>query len=178
MERKKCNKCNQIKPTDDFFKSKRNKDGCRSHCKICEKKANSERESKYSELRKKYRQGENYKEIKKKYYLDNKDKILQENSAWRQTFKGRLSSYKKAASKRNIEWLLNEDEFKSFWGKPCYYCNDEISTIGIDRIDNNQGYMFSNCRPCCSTCNTMKMALSDELFIKKIKQIINNLNKK
>ena len=172
METKKCNKCNQIKPTDDFFKSKRNKSGCRTNCKVCEKKANSERESRYSELRKEYRQGDVYKEIKKKYYLDNKDKILSENTLWRQTFKGRLLSYKRAAKKRNIEWGLSDDEFKSFWQLSCTYCNDEIETIGIDRVDNSIGYLMENCTSCCSTCNKMKMDLSKDNFINKITQIL------
>jgi len=178
METKKCNKCGLEKNKDEFFKSKRNKDGCRSSCKLCENKANRARDVKYKELRKEYRQGETYKEIKRNYYKTNTEKILADNAAWRQTFKGRLLSYKRAAKKRNVDWFLSDEEFKTFWQQPCSYCGDEIETIGIDRVDNTKGYYLENCTPCCSTCNTMKMSLSTEDFVKKIKKIITNLKEK
>lgn len=170
METKKCNKCGEIKNKADFFKSSRNKDGCRSHCKICENKSNLARQSKYK--RTEYYQSGNYKEIKRKYYKQNKEKILSENAAWRQTFKGRLLAYKKAAIKRNVEWLLSDEDFKSFWQQPCSYCGDKIETIGIDRVNNNEGYHLANCVSCCSTCNTMKMTLSKEEFVNKITKIL------
>ncbi len=177
METKKCSKCECDKELSEFFKSKRNKDGVRSQCKICESKSNNLRESKYRKLRKKYRQTETYKQIKRDYYQNNKEKILSENANWRQTFKGRLLSYKRAAKKRNIEWLLSEDEFKSFWGINCSYCNCDIKTIGIDRIENEKPYTIDNCQSCCSTCNSMKMDLSEDEFINIIKKILRHLNK-
>lgn len=172
METKKCTKCGEIKSFDEFYKSSRNKDGCRAECKVCEKKRNSVKEHQYKETRKKYRSGETYKNIKRDYYKKNKTKILTENAQWRQTFKGRLMSYKRAAKARDIEWLLSEEEFKSFWGLPCSYCGSEINTIGIDRIDNDKGYIIQNCTPCCNVCNRMKMDLSKDEFLSKIEQII------
>ena len=173
METKKCTKCHEEKSKNEFFKSPRNKDGCRSQCKVCENKANLARQSRYK--RTEYYKSGDYKEIKRNYYKNNKNKILSENAAWRQTFKGRLLSYKRAAKKRNIEWGLTDDEFKSFWQKPCNYCGEEIKTIGIDRVENDKGYFLDNCAPCCSTCNKMKLDLNHDDFINKIKQIIINL---
>jgi hypothetical protein len=178
METKKCNKCDLEKPKTEFFKSPRNKDGCRSSCKVCENKANKAREQKYREngdYRKEYFASNEYKTIKQLYYEKNTEKVLKSNAAWRQTFKGRLLSYKRAAKKRNIDWLLTDEEFNSFWQKPCSYCGDEIETIGIDRLNSDEGYYLENCVSCCSTCNKMKMDLNKELFIDKIKQIIKNL---
>lgn len=87
-------------------------------------------------------------------------------------------SYKRAAKARNIEWLLSEEEFKSFWGLPCSYCGSEINTIGIDRVDNDKGYIIQNCTPCCNVCNRMKMDLSKDGFLDKLKQITNFLKLK
>lgn len=178
MDTKKCNKCNTIKPKNDFFKSKRNKDGCRSSCKVCENKANRARDVNYKKLRKDYRQGDTYKEIKRNYYRNNKDKILTENAAWRQTFKGKLLSYKVGAEKREIEWRLSDDEFKSFWQKPCSYCGSEIETIGVDRLDSSIGYTIDNCTACCTTCNRMKLLMSKDEFINQIKLILKHITQK
>lgn len=176
MESKKCTKCGELKLLEDYFKSKKYKDGHRSQCKVCESKANLARQSKYN--RTDYYHSEEYKEIKRIYYENNKDKVLSDNAAWRQTFKGRLLSYKRAAKKRNIEWGLSDEEFKSFWQQPCTYCGCEIDTIGIDRIENDKGYVLKNCTPCCSTCNTMKMSMDKTVFIETIKRILTNLKEK
>ena len=176
METKKCTKCHEEKSKGEFFKSPRNKNGLRSQCKVCENKANLARQSKYS--RTEYYQSDVYKEVKRNYYKNNSEKILIDNAAWRQTLKGRLLSYKIAAKKRNIEWSLTDEEFENFWQKPCTYCGDEIKTVGIDRLENDKGYYLENCTSCCSTCNTMKLAMTKTEFIEKIKIILINLKEK
>lgn len=175
-----CTKCKLEKNNTEFYSDKRKKDGLRSQCKVCVNKANNDREKNYTETRKKYRfeHQEEIKANKRRYYLENKGKILKDNAAWRQTLKGRLVTYKTSAKKRGIEWLLTEKEFESFWQQKCYYCNDDITTIGIDRIDSNGNYTIDNCNSCCSTCNLMKNNLSEKEFINKLKQIIKNLKNK
>jgi hypothetical protein len=39
-----------------------------------------------------------------------------------------------------------------------------IFTNGIDRVDNNKGYILGNCVPCCTMCNRSKMDYSKEDF--------------
>lgn len=176
MENKKrCPKCGEEKERSFFHKNKQTKDGLKCWCKACVLIDNKSREEKYNLTRKAYRQGETYKEIKRNYYKTNTQKILTDNAAWRQTFKGRLLSYKRAAKKRNIGWLLSDDEFKQYWQQPCYYCGIDIETIGIDRIENDKGYFVENCVPCCTICNSMKMSLSQYEFTNKIKKIITHL---
>jgi deoxycytidylate deaminase len=52
-----------------------------------------------------------------------------------------------------------------FWQQPCIYCGKQITTAGIDRIDNNVGYTIDNCVACCRVCNWMKMQMDvDEWF--------------
>jgi len=176
---KKCKKCNETKPTDKFYKSKNTKDGLRFYCIECEKLSNSRNEPRYKETRKKWVEDnrEKYLESRAKYYEDNKDDILEKNKAWRQTFNGRLLSYKKAAKKRNISFNLTEEEIKSYWKEPCYYCGCEIHTIGLDRIDSNIGYDLDNIVPCCSTCNTMKMNLTVDDFMNHMLKIIKHRGK-
>lgn len=178
MKRKTCTKCKAEKFEEDFYKDANKKDGLKSWCKDCHLEDNKKREEKYNETRRNYRKehSEECKENKRRYYKNNKEKILKNNKKWQQTFSGRLMSYIKGAKVRKIHWLLTNEEFKSFWGKRCSYCGDEIKTIGIDRIDNKKPYELNNCRPCCTICNKMKMNLSESDFLNMVKKIHKNMD--
>lgn len=85
--------------------------------------------------------------------------------------KGRYLNYKNSARELGREFTLTKEQFLSFWDKPCTYCGESIEGIGIDRIDNEIGYIIENCTSCCITCNNMKRTLTQEIFIKKCNQI-------
>jgi len=173
---KTCTKCNVSKEKTEFYKKKAAKDGLKSWCKKCHKEDNRKRESKYNETRRKYSEThkEEYRSKKKNYYKKNKDKLLKEGKKWRQTFKGRLASYKRGAEKRNFIWELTDDEFNSFWNSKCHYCGEYIDGVGIDRMDSNIGYLKDNCVPCCTPCNTIKSSLNKEDFLNQVKKIYEN----
>lgn len=175
---KTCSKCKIPKEEIEFYRDGRKRDGLTSWCKICHNEDSKKREPKYKDYRDKYRElNKDANSIKKRlYYQINKKDILEESHKWRQTIKGRLASYRRGATKRNIEWFLTEEDFLNLWNKNCFYCGDVIKTIGIDRKNNNEGYKIDNVVPCCSICNKLKLALPYEDFIKKIKQIYENGN--
>ena len=95
---------------------------------------------------------------------------------YRQTPMGRWVVYKDGANKRGIKWELTFEQFMIFWQKPCYYCGDEIKTIGLDRIDNTKGYSIDNVVSCCSICNYMKLNNSQDEFIEHCKKIVKFIN--
>jgi len=98
--------------------------------------------------------------------------------------------YKKKAKYREIEFSLSKEEFKDITNKNCFYCgtlphqkqrsgrrlNGRYIYNGVDRVDNNIGYIMENCVPCCGICNKMKRDISKEDFLNKIKEICENLN--
>ena len=45
---------------------------------------------------------------------------------------------------------------------------------GIDRFDNDNGYIISNCVPCCWMCNNMKSSYTDKEFMNQINKIYNH----
>ena len=47
---------------------------------------------------------------------------------------------------------------------------------GVDRKNNELFYNIENSLPCCKSCNSMKMAMTYDEFITKIKKIIERLN--
>jgi len=92
--------------------------------------------------------------------------------------------YRYDANRRGIEWAISKRYFKNLTSSNCSYCGDPPSLNfqakrynggylcnGIDRIDNNLGYIESNVVPCCTVCNMMKKKLTHNEFISKIKQI-------
>ncbi len=95
------------------------------------------------------------------------------------------SQYKRNAKHRKIELTIEFDEFISICSTPCYYCGElpekrpcqkgrtVINASGIDRVDNNNGYMPENVVPCCTWCNRAKNSKTKEYFIKKCIEVAN-----
>jgi hypothetical protein len=87
-------------------------------------------------------------------------------------------TYLRGAKSRGLKFALSEEQFLTITSKPCYYCgsppkrrhranrkvNGSYSYNGIDRQDNNQGYMVDNCVACCKICNYAKRNLSWDEF--------------
>ena len=81
------------------------------------------------------------------------------------TYKGVYNSYKKAAKKRNHQFLIPISVFKFYYKKECHYCGNIMKKVGFDRKVNSIGYLLSNIVPCCGICNKMKMVLDKNIFI-------------
>ncbi len=54
--------------------------------------------------------------------------------------------YLKGAKSRKLDFNLSIQQFEYIISLPCIYCGDK-DKIGIDRKDNNIGYILSNCQP-------------------------------
>lgn len=74
-------------------------------------------------------------------------------------------SYKGRAKTANLHFDLTYEQFVTFWQKPCHYCDAEIATIGLDRVDNAVGYTIDNVVPCCKYCNAFKSNQTQEGFV-------------
>ena len=98
-----------------------------------------------------------------------------------------FQKYQKRAMERGLEWNITKDQFNRLTQENCFYCNDGPNTTtqikggygsytynGIDRLDNDKGYVKSNVVTCCSVCNFLKGSFDIELFLSKIKQIYNH----
>ena len=148
---KQCSKCKKLKKLSKFHIQNDRKDGHRSWCKECIN-AND---------RKKW--WINPEKSRAKHRV----KLKRNQNTPRQ----RWHDYKKAAKVRERQWDLTFEQFMTFWQKFCYYCGDEIKTIGLDRIDNNKGYELDNLVSCCSRCNYAKRKMNQEEFIDHCKKV-------
>lgn len=95
------------------------------------------------------------------------------------------------ANKRNLKFILTDDEFDSLIFSNCYFCGSEpkeyqsdkrfnktnisFKRNGIDRLNSSLGYTKENSVSCCATCNLMKMTLGEKEFITHINKISNFL---
>ena len=99
-------------------------------------------------------------------------------------FNDLLYRFKRAAKKRGIKWGLPPEEVRDLTGTECSYCGclpaqsvkhphyrGDYLYNGLDRIDNDKGYVSGNVAPCCGTCNRMKGTMSIEDFMAHIGRI-------
>jgi hypothetical protein len=93
----------------------------------------------------------------------------------------RFCEYRLNAKKRNISFNLTIQQFEALTEQKCFYCGgyskdqDKRSRgNGIDRKDNDKGYNYDNCLPCCRFCNFVKNKLNYKEFLKHIRKIYNN----
>ena len=126
----------------------------------------------------------------KKSELISKSNTLEKN---KEPYSDLFRIYKKSAKERNLLFSLSIEEFKNLISQNCYYCdlspsnrmeiknyyvNENIYYNGIDRKDNNIGYILENCLPCCKYCNYSKRELSFEEFINRTIKMADNLRNK
>lgn len=108
----------------------------------------------------------------KAYQQAHKEKYRTSATNWRGSVAGRYSKCKRQASVRGLEFALSEIEFANLTSKKCSYCEKDKLPNGIDRIDNNIGYVIDNCQPCCRMCNIMKSNYGHTQFLEHIRKIV------
>jgi len=95
--------------------------------------------------------------------------------------------YKHNAKKRKYLFTISKLNFRTLTQQKCHYCgtppenkmksgsnrnfNGTYKYNGIDRIDNNKGYVTGNVVSCCAKCNRMKMAHSQKEFLAHVERI-------
>lgn len=93
----------------------------------------------------------------------------------------------------NINNVISIEKYLKTVSEPCYYCgntgekeviiktknseNKIFKYNGIDRLDNELGYVNNNIVSCCSICNYMKGQLSVNQFVNKCQDIVNKVKK-
>lgn len=101
-----------------------------------------------------------------------------------------FNTYKRNAKKRDRGFLLTKEQFKQLSQQDCFYCGTKPHNIaqhkygigkfiynGIDRIDNNKGYVVNNCVACCFVCNEWKKARTQQEFLMRVKLIYDHMLK-
>lgn len=121
---------------------------------------------------------------KKKELFKESKRITYEKKFQFPVEKKMYSSYKSQCKIAKKDFLLTFEEFKDLVNSICNYCGEPPSKLrfvqnkekekplnGIDRVNNEIGYILDNCVPCCTTCNFMKKMLTKEDFLNQVNKI-------
>jgi len=177
-KKKRCPKCGEKLPLDQFHKNKAKPDGLRVICKNCAKayhqkyyKENAEKEKAYS------RQWcqDNKEQLKarnKQWNEDNVERIRIRNKQYREEHPDKRREYKRTrrAKKKNAPGEFTEDQFervKEMFNYCCAACGrheDECGPLTRDHVrplTPRPGEVagtndISNIQPLCFSCNSQK----------------------
>lgn len=99
----------------------------------------------------------------------------------RRALRHRLGVYVQSARRRGFSWELTEVFFESIVTKECWYCGAAPSQEqkkwpgvrfnGLDRVENDRGYVEDNVVPCCVRCNYGKHTMGRAEFLDMVKRI-------
>jgi hypothetical protein len=95
-------------------------------------------------------------------------------SKYFQPARNKVKQIEYRADRDGIELNVSDEDLSILIKEPCHYCGNapEFPNVhGVDRKDNNQGYIYGNCLPSCKTCNFMKNTLPYVTFLRMCKQI-------
>lgn len=90
-----------------------------------------------------------------------------------------FSRYRNSAKKRSVDFDVDSAFLKKLVSEDCYLCGKGTTQDhqnGIDRFDNDIGYLPQNCKSCCFNCNLMKKNYTFDELIRKM-LLIYNLHK-
>lgn len=130
------------------------------------------------------------------YYLANKEKIRAKSVArynrckteilaqhkknhrvYKNSVNGRFTIAKQMGIRRGHGWDITFEQYCGLIDIPCFYCGGVVEKYGtgLDRVDSEKGYLYSNVRPCCKRCNQAKNNLTEEDFYTFIRRIYKHL---
>jgi hypothetical protein len=177
MKTRKCSKCRKTKPTSEFYKDRRGRDGLRAACKACRKKAKA--------AYRKSAAGRRTRKARRKKLAE---------SGYRRYGKGALATLRRSASRRGLLFDLTAEQLTQWWKNTpdnCAYCGQSIQEfvalrktiiayrgdnwgiarfkkffrnkqyvtmrwLTIDRTNNSKGYTVKNLAKACWICNSLK----------------------
>lgn len=89
----------------------------------------------------------------------------------------RIAKYKREAIRRGKTYILDDEFARLMLTSPCHYCGylDLTEKLnGIDRVNNEIGYIQENCVPCCEICNFGKGKKSEQQFIEMCRRVVDH----
>jgi len=85
--------------------------------------------------------------------------------------------YMRRANRKGLDFLITQDDFDEMMKNMCYICGkkpQDNHCNGVDRVNNDLGYISGNVKTCCGECNYMKREFDYDILMEKFKLIYEN----
>jgi len=181
---KTCSTCKEVKPKSEFGKNKRNNNGLRSSCRLCDtlyyREANKEQIAEKGKL---YREAnkEQLSNYKKLYREINKEQIAKNAKLYHQANPDMFAAikHKRRVLKLNSGGTFTSDDIQTLLLDQqghCLYCNIILILNGKGKFHVDHriplflgGTNFpNNLQLLCPTCNHTKSATHPDIYEKQI----------
>jgi len=95
-----------------------------------------------------------------------------------------VTTKRQCADKRGLIWEIAFEDWKRLAALPCHYCggpplncgyNGSYQYSGLDRVDNDVGYVLNNVVPCCKLCNCAKSDQTVSEFLDWVRRIYDHI---
>jgi hypothetical protein len=110
--------------------------------------------------------------------------LTQKNSVYEQTSyyskKGSsIGKYRCDSKEGKIVFDLSPTQFNDITKQSCYLCGNvpPNGKCGIDKVNPKGGYVITNCKPCCHSCNIMKRDHDLTVFLNNCRRVVDNFSK-
>jgi len=97
-------------------------------------------------------------------------------NAFIDTYASEFSNYRITARNKKLVFKITKEQYDELIKGDCYICGKNTTDKhinGIDRFDNNFGYIKGNVKSCCNNCNVMKRDYPHYMFLNKCYKIAN-----
>ena len=112
----------------------------------------------------------------RKWVTENKEHINNYHDMWKKSINYRYNEIYKRSTRHCIPITLTLEQLQERLECSCFYCGREKSKserhFGLDRFNNEKGYVEGNMVTCCTTCNMMKKDIPYHLFMRQIEHIL------
>lgn len=192
---KLCSKCGEEKTAEAFRRDASKRDRLHPRCRQCHAEHYHTHRKQKLEKRREYvaanratinRQKRaqyaanrsSIREQAKIHYHLHRGVILENNKRWRkESIRGQYLDCRRGAIKRSLRFELSIEDFRSYKLGICLYCGSK-EHVGVDRIDNQCGYVSGNMASCCTECNRMKGTLSIQRFVEHCASVTRRAHQK
>jgi hypothetical protein len=106
-----------------------------------------------------------------------REKEIERTKSWqaRNPLRYAFTNNRGSAQKRGLSWELTQERFNELVQSECFYCGAVPSPLnGIDRIDNDAGYVEHNVTTACTHCNYAKRRMTQADFIAWARRVVSN----
>jgi 5-methylcytosine-specific restriction endonuclease McrA len=163
---KKCGRCQQEKPLDQFGKDKHSRDGLTKHCKDCKREFHkSYRENNREKwlADKKASRSRNIKKdlaYKRKYYAEHKQEAADYQREYAKRNPAKVEKIKAVYRSRRLKdcYTVLDREIQRIKGSPCFACGS-VERIEVDHVvplSRGGRHSIGNLMPLCRSCNASK----------------------